>query len=184
MRRLWTPLHSRGRLYSTLRGRPGARPGLVQGGRWVEHHCAHFRRHPAGAAEQRTSDPSGCQPAAVIAYAEMWTYQRARHGDNRQDLWIWTAVVKEPDGRRWVDFEVGDRSDAYEVYQSWLPPGNHVVGKGGAVNWNEGPHSWLRSKLNRLGRWTKGYTKSVEMLVYSLALLLADWTSKPNNSLC
>ena len=139
----------------------------------------------------------------MIAFDEMWTYQQARHGDKRQDLWIWTAVVEEPAGRLWADFEVGDRSentfqrryarlpdaelhrsDAYGVYRSWLPPSSHVVGKGGAVNWNEGLHSWLRSKLNRLGRRTKGYTKSAEMLVYSVALLLADWTSKPNNSLC
>ena len=133
----------------------------------------------------------------------MWTYQQARRGAQRQDLWIWTAVVEEPDGRRWADFAVGDRSentfqqlyarlpeaelyrtDAYAVYGSWLPPGRHVVGKGGAVNWNEGLHSWLRSKLNRLVRRTKGYTKSIEMLVYSVALLLADWTSKPNTCLC
>ena len=106
---------------------------------------------------QRTADPAGHQPAAVIAFDEMWTYQQARHGDKRQDLWIWTAVVEEPDGQRWADFEVVDRSentfqklyarrteaelhrnDAYGVYQSWLPPGNHLVGKGGAVNWNEG----------------------------------------------
>lgn len=153
--------------------------------------------------QQRTADPAGRQPAAVIAFDEMWTYQQARHGEQRQDLWIWTAVVEEPDGRRWADFEVGDRSentfqqlyarlpeadlyrsDAYGVYQSWLPPDQHVVGKGGAVNWNEGLHSWLRSKLNRLARDTKGYTKSAAMLVYSVALLLADWTSKPNTTLC
>ena len=133
---------------------------------------------------QRTADPAGRQPAAVIAFDEMWTYQQARHWDKRQALWIWTAVVEEPDGRRWADFEVSDRSDAYGVYQSWLPPRRHMVGKGGAVNWNEGLHSWLRSKLNRPARDTKGYTKSVAMLVYSVALLLADWTSKPNASLC
>ena len=70
----------------------------------------------------------------------------ARRAAQRQDLWIWTAVVAEPDGRRWADFAVGDRSentfqqlyaclpeaelyrsDAYGVYQSWLPPGCHVV---------------------------------------------------------
>ena len=50
-------------------------------------------------------------------------------------------------------------------------PDRHVVGKGGAVNWNEGLHSVWRGKLNRLMRRTKGYTKSVEMLVYSLALV-------------
>lgn len=112
-------------------------------------------------------------------------------------------VVEKPDGRRWADIEVGDRNentfqrlytrlpdaelqrnDAYGVYRSWLASGDHVVGKGGTVNWNEGLHSWLRSKLNRPGRGTKGYTKSAEMPVYSVALLLSDWTSKPNNSLC
>ena len=106
--------------------------------------------------QQRIADPAGRQPAAVIAFDEMRTYRQARHGDQRQDLWIWTAVVEEPDGRRRADFEAGDRSantvqrryarrpeadlyrtDAYSVYQSWLPPRRHAVGKGGAVNWNE-----------------------------------------------
>ena len=27
------------------------------------------------------------------------------------------------------------RSDAYAVYQGWLPPERHVIGKGSAVNW-------------------------------------------------
>ena len=52
------------------------------------------------------------------------------------------------------------RSDAYPVYLGWLPPGRHVVGKGSAVNWNEGLHEGLhlvwRGKLNRLARRTKG----------------------------
>ena len=52
----------------------------------------------------------------------------------------------------------------------WLPRNRHFVGKGGAVNWCEGLHSVLRSKLNRLARKTKGYSKSVEMLELSLAL--------------
>ena len=56
------------------------------------------------------------------------------------------------------------------VDAEWLPPAQHRIGKGGPVNWNEGLHSWLRSKLNRLMRRTKGYTKSIEMLVYSVAL--------------
>ena len=45
------------------------------------------------------------------------------------------------------------------------------MGKGGAVNWNEGLHSVWRGKLNRLVRRTKGYAKSIEMLVYSLVLV-------------
>ena len=108
----------------------------------------------------------------------------AWRGDKRQDLWLWTAVIQETDGRRWADFEVGDRSAAYAVYGSWLPPGNHVVGKGGAVNWNEGLPSWLRSKLNRLMRDTQRYAKSAPMLVYSAALLVEDRTAQFNASLC
>ena len=62
------------------------------------------------------------------------------------------------------------RSDDYNVYK-WLPQDKHKVGKGGEVNRNEGLHSMLRVKLNRLARKTKGYSKSVEMLTGSLALV-------------
>ena len=98
-------------------------------------------------------------------------------------------MVEERDGVRWRMYEVGGRdlsafsrllyrlpdadmyeTDAYPVYE-WLPRDKHVVGKGGAVNWNEGPHSKLRSKLNRLARRTKGCTKSVEMLKHLLAIV-------------
>ena len=73
---------------------------------------------------QCTADPAGRQPAAVIAYDEMWTYQQARHGDK--------LYARLPEADLY-------RSDAYGVYQSWLPSDHHMVGKGGAVNWNEGP---------------------------------------------
>ena len=133
---------------------------------------------------------AGRQPAVAVSFDEMWTYRGARRGEKRENCWIWTAVVREIDGGRWVDFEAGDRSeapflrlyerlpeaglyrsDAYAVYQGWLPPERHVIGKGSAVNWNEGLHSAWRGKLNRLMRRTKGYTKSLEMLTYSLALV-------------
>ena len=64
--------------------------------------------------------------------------------------------MRESDGSRWADFELGNRSaetflrlyerlpearlyrtDGYRVY-GWLPADRHEVGKGGAVNWNEG----------------------------------------------
>lgn len=127
--------------------------------------------------------------AKVISFDEMWTYVGCRHGDKRNSVWIWTAVVEEWDGGRWTDYEVGKRdeatflrlyerlpdaelyrSDDYNVYK-WLPANKHKVGKGGEVNRNEGLHSALRGKLNRLVRSTKGYSKSVEMLDASLALL-------------
>lgn len=81
----------------------------------------------------------------------------ARCGKGRQDCWIWTVVMVEADGRRRVDFEVGNHSeatflrlyarlprakryysDAYRMYRAWLTPGQHVVSKGGAASWNEG----------------------------------------------
>ena len=65
-----------------------------------------------------------------------------------------------------------------------LPAGRHVVGKGGAVNWNEGLHSERRTRLNRLGRRTKGCGESRDLLECLLALALGRWTAKPNASLC
>ena len=127
--------------------------------------------------------------ARVISFDEMWTYVGARRRGMRQERWIWTAVVEEYDGRRWTDFEVGDRSedtflklynrlpdadryvsDGYSVYD-WLPANRHVVGKGREANRNEGKHSVLRDKLNRLIRKTKGYSKSEEVLRDSVALV-------------
>ena len=35
-----------------------------------------------------------------------------QRGEKRREAWVWTAVVEEEDGRRRVDFEVGDRSEA------------------------------------------------------------------------
>ena len=135
----------------------------------------------------------------AVSCDEMWTYVGARRKGKRREAWIWTAVVREIDGRRWVDFEVGDRSeapflrlyerlpeaglyrsDAYAVYVGWFPPQRHVVGKGSAVNWNEGVHAVWRGKLNRLMRRTKGYTKSIAMLVYSLALVCWQQWKKSN----
>ncbi len=125
----------------------------------------------------------------MIAFDEMGTYVGARRRGKRREVWIWTAVIEEADGRRWVDFEAGGRSEAtflrlyerlpeaelyrsghYGVYE-WLPRDRHVAKKGGAVNWNEGLHSRLRDKLKRLQRRAKGHSKSLGMLRDSLALV-------------
>ena len=67
-------------------------------------------------------------------------------------------------------------TDAYGAY-GCLPVNKHRVGKGGEVNRNEGLHSALRGKLNRLARHTKGYSKTDGMLTLSLApaRLRLDW---------
>ena len=119
-------------------------------------------------------------PARVIALDEMWSYVGARRKGKWREVWVWTAVVEEGDGQRWVDFEVGRRdeetflrlyerlpaaelyrSDHYVVYE-WLPQDRHVSGKGGAVNRNEGLHSRLRDRLRRLQRKTRGTTFGVQ----------------------
>ena len=125
----------------------------------------------------------------TISFDEMWTYVEVRRGEKRQSVWIWTAVVEEWDGSRWADFKVGGRdsatfqrllrrlpkaekyrSDHYEAYNI-LPPERHVKGKGSEVNRNEGLHSKLRVKLNRLVRRTHGYSKRLYMLIGSLDLV-------------
>ena len=138
---------------------------------------------------ERAQRPLGAPLAKVIAFDEMWSYVGARRQGKRREVWIWTAVIEELDGRRWVAFAVGDRSeatflrlyeklpeaeryrsDAYAVY-GWLPADRHEVGKGSEVKWNEGLHSVFRDQLKRLQRETKGYSKSVAMLEDSIALI-------------
>jgi len=131
----------------------------------------------------------------------MWTYVNARKEPSRRQIWIWTAIVEEKGGGCLMDFEVGNRgeepfsrlygrmpeaeryrTDGYEAYKGLLPPKKHTARKGGAVNRNEGLHSMLRSRLNRLMRKTKGYSKSVEMLEYSLALVWPKLQLKLNST--
>ena len=111
-----------------------------------------------------------------------------RHGDNRKSRRIWTAVAEDASGNRWKDFEVGDRSestfmlllerlpdaaryssDAYGAY-GCLPANKRKIGKGGTMNRNEGLHSVLRGRLNRLARRTKGYSKTDGTLTMLIAL--------------
>ncbi len=160
--------------------------------KWVKKRGALAKERLTRFMEWRTSGRPGSVRASIVAFDEMWTYLGIRRGERSQDLWIWTAVVEERDGVRWRMYEVGGRdlsafsrlldrlpgadryeTDAYPVYE-WLPRDRHVIGKGGAVNWNEGLHSKLRSKLNRLVRRTKGYTKSVEMLKHMLAIVFEE----------
>lgn len=74
---------------------------------------------------------------------------------------------RRPEPRQAQEYLIG----TYVVYSRWFLPERYVAGKGSAVNWNEGLHSVRRRELNRLMRQTKGYTKNVKMLVYSLKLV-------------
>ena len=61
------------------------------------------------------------------------------------------------------------KSDHCEAY-SLLHPASHAKGKGSEVNRNEGLHSKLRVKMNRLVRRTHGYSKRLYMLIGSPAM--------------
>lgn len=41
----------------------------------------------------------------------MWTYACARRKEKRISVWAWTAMMKERDGSKWMDFEVGGRDE-------------------------------------------------------------------------
>jgi len=87
----------------------------------------------------RTESVWVVKTARVVSFDEMWTYVGARRGEKRKVVWIWTAVVEEEDGSRWMDYEVGGRdedtflrlyerlleaevyrSDDYNVYKGFL----------------------------------------------------------------
>ena len=127
--------------------------------------------------------------AVVISLNEAWTCLGCRNGSGRQELGIWTAVVADAEGRWWRDFEVGPRDEAtflrlyarlpeavkystdqYGVYNG-LPTNRREARQGRETHRQEGLHSALWGKLNRLARKAKGYTKVKEMRIGSGALL-------------
>ena len=127
--------------------------------------------------------------ASVISFDEMWAHVGVRKGENRRSVWVWTAAVEEADGSLWFDFEVGERdlpafhrllrrlppaekyrSDGYAAL-GYLPAERRERGKGSEVNRNEGLRAKLWTRQNRLGRATSGYSKKLEMLAWSLALV-------------
>ena len=57
----------------------------------------------------------------------MWTYAGARRKEKRISVWAWTAMMKERDGSKWMDFEVAllrllDRLPDAECYESNANP--------------------------------------------------------------
>ena len=69
--------------------------------------------------EQRRYRSRGRALPRVISFDDMWPYVGVQHGEKRRECWVWTAVVEEAGGRRWVDFQVGDRSEAtfFRLYE-------------------------------------------------------------------
>jgi len=117
----------------------------------------------------------------------MWTYV----GKKDNDVWIWTGVFDK--NTRF--FEIGKRdeesfwrfynkipiaeefeTDGYRVYEGL---DNRKIRKYGYTNWNEGLHSFLRSKIAMLKRKTKAYAKSLRALYRALALVFIRWNLLP-----
>jgi IS1 family transposase len=63
-------------------------------------------------------------------------------------------------------------SDYWKAYSEFIPKENHVQSKAETYT-IEGYNSLLRHFLARLKRRTKCYSKTVEMLYYSILLLIA-----------
>jgi len=111
-------------------------------------------------------------------------------GSKKNKIWLWTAVNHFSQGiLAWV---LGDHSgetfkplwdivccwqcyfyvtDGWKVYPSFIDSGDHIVSKIYMTR-VEGENTRLRHYLARLHRKTLCYSKSVDMLKYSIRLLL------------
>ncbi len=111
-------------------------------------------------------------------------------GRKKDKYWIWTVVNHWNQGI--ILWNIGDRShrtfeqiwhiiklwnsfwyvtDGYPVYPSYIEPEDHLVCKTYMTR-VEGENTRLRHYLARLHRKTLCYSKSVDMLKYSIRLLL------------
>ncbi len=117
---------------------------------------------------------------------EMHTYI----GNKKKYCWIWIAVDRV--GKKFINCSFGSRgtktgkllweklkkkeigevmTDHWRAYAEFLPEKSHTQSKAETYT-VEGYNSILRHFLARLRRKTKCYTKSLEMLKYSVILLM------------
>ncbi|WP_319506211.1 IS1 family transposase [uncultured Methanolobus sp.] len=122
---------------------------------------------------------------SVVEIDEMHTYI-----GNKKYCWIWIAVDR--DGKKFIDCSFGSRgtktgqklwekletkvvgevmTDYWRAYAEFLPPKIHTRSKAETYT-VEGYNSIFRHFLARLMRKSKCYTKSIEMLKYSVLLLM------------
>ncbi|MCO5381150.1 MAG: IS1 family transposase [Methanosarcina barkeri] len=122
---------------------------------------------------------------SVVEMDEMHTYI-----SNKKYCWIWIAVDRG--GKKFINCSFGSRgtetgqllweklekkeigevmTDHWRVYAEFLPETIHTQSKAETYTF-EGYNSILRHFLARLRRKTKCYTKSLEMLKYSVLLLM------------
>ncbi|WP_094227757.1 IS1 family transposase [Methanolobus psychrotolerans] len=121
----------------------------------------------------------------IVELDEMHTYI-----SNKKYCWIWIAVDRV--GKKFIDCSFGSRgtetgiqlwrkletkavgqimTDYWKAYAAFLPRKIHTRSKAETYT-VEGYNSILRHFLTRLRRKSKCYTKSLEMLKYSVLLLM------------
>ena len=93
--------------------------------------------------QERAAGGPGRKRVRVIAFDEMWSYVQSRRKGKRREVWVWTAVVEEADGFRWVDFELGDRSE-----ETFL----RLYGRLPEAELYRSDHYWVYHWLPRKGR--------------------------------
>jgi IS1 family transposase len=112
-------------------------------------------------------------------------------GRQTDKIWIWTAINHLAPGI--LAMEIGDRSgstfnklwqrikiwdsrkyfsDGYCIYGIYIPPSKHQVLPKTKLTGVEGDNTRLRHYLARLHRSTLCYSKSIQMLKYSVRLLM------------
>ena len=112
-------------------------------------------------------------------------------GRRSDKIWIWTAINHLAPGI--LAMEIGDRSgqtfarlwqrikiwdsqkyfsDGYCIYAIYIPPNKHQVLPKTKLTRVEGENTRLRHYLARLHRATLCYSKSIQMLKYSVRLLM------------
>ena len=109
--------------------------------------------------------------------------------------WIWIAVDRN--GKRFIECVFGSRdtetgknlwekiknkqignvmTDYWVPYEKFIPEQKHVQSKKETFT-VEGYNSLFRHFLARLRRKSKCYTKKLEMLIYSVILLMTKWNN-------
>jgi IS1 family transposase len=137
-------------------------------------------------AESLPEDEEGHYPI-VAELDELQTYL----GRKSHKIWVWTAIDHYVSGI--LAIQIGDRSgqtfeklweriklwesrryltDGYCVYANYIDPEKHLVLPKTQLTRVEGDNTRLRHYLARLHRATLCYSKSQEMLRYSIRLLM------------
>ena len=112
-------------------------------------------------------------------------------GCKTDQIWIWTAINHHAPGI--IAMKIGDRSgatfnelwrriknwdsrkyftDGYCIYKIYIPPKKHQVLPKSQLTRVEGENTRLRHYLARLHRSTLCYSKAIQMLKYSVRLLM------------